>query len=106
MKFISFTYENKNSFGVVKEDTVIDLTQYYKKSSHSISRIKSRVIGQNGKARKVMEEISNTNFSELSIWFSALENDTKLFKIDEIEEKVKSGMPIIKETIESINKKP
>ena len=28
MKFISFTYENKNSFGVVKEDTVIDLTQY------------------------------------------------------------------------------
>ena len=28
MKFISFTYENKNSFGVVKEDTVINLTQY------------------------------------------------------------------------------
>ena len=28
MKFISFTYENKNSFGVVREDTVIDLTQY------------------------------------------------------------------------------
>ena len=28
MKFISFTYENKNSFGVVKEDTVIDLTHY------------------------------------------------------------------------------
>ncbi len=28
MKFISFTYENKNSFGIVKEDTVIDLTQY------------------------------------------------------------------------------
>ena len=28
MKFISFIYENKNSFGIVKEDTVIDLTQY------------------------------------------------------------------------------
>ena len=28
MKFISFTYENKNSFGIVKEDTVIDLTHY------------------------------------------------------------------------------
>ena len=28
MKFISFTYENKNSFGIVKEDAVIDLTQY------------------------------------------------------------------------------
>ena len=28
MKFISFTYENKNSFGIVKGDTVIDLTQY------------------------------------------------------------------------------
>ena len=28
MKFISFTYENKNSFGIVKEDTIIDLTQY------------------------------------------------------------------------------
>ena len=28
MKFISFTYENKNSFGIVKEDMVIDLTQY------------------------------------------------------------------------------
>ena len=28
MKFISFIYENKNSFGIVKEDTIIDLTQY------------------------------------------------------------------------------
>ena len=28
MKFISFTYENKNSFGIVKEDTIIDLTRY------------------------------------------------------------------------------
>ena len=28
MKFISFTYENKNSFGLVKEDTVIDLKQF------------------------------------------------------------------------------
>ena len=28
MKFISFTYENKNSYGIVKEDTIIDLTQY------------------------------------------------------------------------------
>ena len=28
MKFISFAYENKNSFGIVKEDTVIDLTHY------------------------------------------------------------------------------
>ena len=28
MKFISFTYENKNSFGIVKEDIVIDLTHY------------------------------------------------------------------------------
>ena len=28
MKFISFIYENKNSFGIVKEDMVIDLTQY------------------------------------------------------------------------------
>ena len=43
--------------------SIIDLTQYYKKSSHSISRIKSRVIGQNGKARQVMEELSNTNIS-------------------------------------------
>lgn len=43
--------------------SIIDLTQYYKKSSSSISRIKSRVIGQNGKARKVMEEISNTHIS-------------------------------------------
>ena len=43
--------------------SIIDLTQYYKKSSHSISRIKSRVIGQNGKARQVMEELSDTNIS-------------------------------------------
>ena len=43
--------------------SIIDLTQYFKKSSHSISRIKSRVIGQNGKARKVLEEISYTNIS-------------------------------------------
>ena len=58
------------------------------------------------RCKEFQEEISDTNFKELSIWFSALENDTKLFKIDEIEEKVKSRMPVIKETIESINKKP
>ena len=28
MKFISFTYDNKNSLGIVKEDIVIDLTHY------------------------------------------------------------------------------
>ena len=52
-----------NLFDEDKFLSIIDLTQYYKKSSHSISRIKSRVIGQNGKARQVMEELSDTNIS-------------------------------------------
>ena len=63
---IAHGFSKVSASNLLDEDkflSVIDLTQYYKKSSHSISRIKSRVIGQNGKARKVMEEISNTNIS-------------------------------------------
>ena len=63
---IAHGFSKVNASNLLDDDkflSIIDLTQYFKKSSHSISRIKSRVIGQNGKARKVMEEISNTNIS-------------------------------------------
>ena len=63
---IAHGFSKVNASNLLDEDkflSIIDLTQYYKKSSNSMSRIKSRVIGQNGKARKVMEEISNTNIA-------------------------------------------
>ncbi|MDC0255511.1 ATP-binding protein, partial [Bacteriovoracales bacterium] len=101
-------YESKTPFklntGSLKTSDLAFLKKLLKFCEETLDLMEINAI-EDG-CQEFQKEISDTNFSELSIWFSALENDTKLFKIDEIEEKVKSGMPIIKETIESINKKP
>ena len=44
---------------------VIDLKDYTSKSSNAIGRVKGRIIGQNGKSRKTIEELSGAYMSIL-----------------------------------------
>ncbi len=46
-----------------KSLTTIDLRQYSGKSENSLKRIKSRLIGSDGKARKLIEQLSETQIS-------------------------------------------
>jgi ribosomal RNA assembly protein len=46
-----------------KSLTVIDLREFTGKSENSLARIKSRLIGSDGKARKLMEQLSGTEIS-------------------------------------------
>jgi ribosomal RNA assembly protein len=54
------------AFALLDEDkslTVIDLREYTGKSENSIARIRSRLIGSDGKARKLIEQLSGTEVS-------------------------------------------
>ncbi len=46
-----------------KSLSVIDLREYAGKSENSLARIKSRLIGSDGKARKLIEQLSGTEVS-------------------------------------------
>lgn len=66
IKAISFGFSKSRSSLLLNENkflSVIDLKLYSGKSSNSLSRIKGRLIGQNGKARKVLEELTNASIS-------------------------------------------
>ena len=66
IKAISFGFSKSRSSLLLHEDkflSVIDLKLYSGKSSNSLSRIKGRVIGYNGKARKVLEELTSSSIS-------------------------------------------
>mgnify|MGYP000568986748 CR=1 FL=1 len=66
IKAISFGFSKSRSSILLHEDeflSVIDLKLYSGKSSNSLSRIKGRIIGYNGKARKVLEELTRANIS-------------------------------------------
>ena len=51
--------------GEEKMLTVVDLREFAGKSENAMARIKSRLIGTDGKARKIIEQLSN---SEISIY--------------------------------------
>ncbi len=51
------------AFVLLKEEktlTLIDLREYSGKSENALTRIRSRLIGSDGKARKIIEELSET----------------------------------------------
>ena len=59
-------FSPQRAFLLLEEDTVltmIDLRQYAGKSENAMTRIKSRLIGTEGKARKIIEEITGTQIS-------------------------------------------
>lgn len=59
-------FSPQRAFALLEEEkmlTMVDLRQYAGKSENAMIRIKSRLIGSEGKARKVVEELSDTEIS-------------------------------------------
>lgn len=66
IKAIGYGFSPERAFRLLDEDTVlivIDLTQYVKDSENHLVRVKGRIIGENGKARKNIEEMTDTYIS-------------------------------------------
>ncbi len=55
--------------------TVLDLRHYGAKSSSSVSRLKGRIIGEKGKSRRVIEELTNTDLSVYGHTISIIGSD-------------------------------
>jgi ribosomal RNA assembly protein len=61
-------FSPQRAFSLLQEErilTLIDLREYAGKSENALVRIKSRIIGTEGKARKIIEELTE---SEISIY--------------------------------------
>ncbi len=59
-------FSPQRAFSLLEEEkilTLVDLREYAGKSENAMVRIKSRLIGSEGKARKVIEELSQTEIS-------------------------------------------
>jgi ribosomal RNA assembly protein len=59
-------FSPQRAFSLLEEDrllSVIDLREYAGKSENAMLRIKSRLIGTEGKARKIIEELAGTQVS-------------------------------------------
>lgn len=57
---------------------VIDLREFTSKSSNQLERIKGRIIGENGKARKNMEQLTGTKISVYGKTISVIGDNDKL----------------------------
>ena len=63
---ISKGFSPERAFNLFKEDhtlEIIDLREYSGKSSNSLSRLKSRLIGERGKSRRTIEELAGSFIS-------------------------------------------
>ena len=69
----------------------IDLKHYCGKSSNSLSRIKSRLIGEKGKARRVMEETTNTSISIYGHFVSVIGTPEKIKLVEAAVDVLASG---------------
>lgn len=59
-------FSPKKSFRLFDEDEameVIDLTDFVGRSENALKRIRGRIIGENGKARRTIEELTGVNMS-------------------------------------------
>ena len=72
---------------------VIDLREFVGKSNANIERIKGRIIGENGKARKTMENLSGTQISVYGKTVSIIGDNNKLkLAVDAISSISNGGM--------------
>jgi ribosomal RNA assembly protein len=63
---ISRGFSPERSYRLLAEDVIlqiVDLTQYVGRSHNQIARLKGRIIGQGGKSRKTIEDLTGTNIS-------------------------------------------
>lgn len=66
IKAIGYGFSSEKAFKLLEDDAVlivIDLTQHVKDSENHLTRVKGRIIGESGKARKNIEEMTNTHIS-------------------------------------------
>ncbi len=66
VKAIAYGFSPERALRVLDEDQiliVIDLKQYVKPSPNHLTRVKGRIIGEGGKARKNLEEMTGTYIS-------------------------------------------
>ncbi len=66
VKAIAFGFSPERAMRVLDEDQVlivIDLKQYVKPTPNHLMRVKGRIIGEGGRARKNLEELTNTYIS-------------------------------------------
>jgi len=66
VKAIAYGFSPERAMRVLDEDQVlivIDLKQYVKPSPNHLTRVKGRIIGEHGRARKNLEEITGTYIS-------------------------------------------
>ncbi|MEM1542040.1 MAG: KH domain-containing protein [Ignisphaera sp.] len=66
IRAIGYGFSPEKAFKLLDEDNVlivIDLTQYVKDSENHLTRVKGRIIGEEGKARKNIEEMTDTYIS-------------------------------------------
>ncbi|MEM0026681.1 MAG: KH domain-containing protein [Ignisphaera sp.] len=63
---IGYGFSPERAFRLLNEDqilVVIDLKQYVKPTENHLTRVKGRLIGEEGKARKNLEEMTGTDIS-------------------------------------------
>ncbi len=87
-------FSPQRAFNLFEEGKVlstIDLRQYAGKSNNSLSRIKSRLIGSDGKARKLIEQLSGTEISIYGHTVSIIGNSEKSKVAEEALVKLASG---------------
>ncbi|RUM48160.1 MAG: RNA-processing protein [Hyperthermus sp.] len=66
VKAIALGFAPEKALRLLDEDqilVVIDLKQYVGDSPNHLQRVKGRIIGERGKARKIIEEMTDTNIS-------------------------------------------
>ena len=74
-------FSPENALALLEDDNtlhVIDLREFTGKSNSNIERIKGRIIGEGGKARRNMENLSDTHISVYGKTVSIIGNTTKL----------------------------
>jgi ribosomal RNA assembly protein len=71
--------------------TIIDLRQYSGKSDNALKRIRSRLIGSEGKARKIIEQLSETQISIYGHTFAIIGQTNESRIAQDAVEKLASG---------------
>ncbi len=86
---------------------VIDLREFAGKSSSNIERIKGRIIGEGGKARRNMENLSDTHISVYGKTVSIIGNTTKLRSAVDAISSISSGSMhgAVYNRLEAVNRK-
>jgi len=103
-------FSPENALTLLEDDNtlhVIDLREFAGKSNSNIERIKGRIIGEGGKARRNMENLSDTHISVYGKTVSIIGNTTKLRSAVDAISSISSGSMhgAVYNKLEAVNRK-